>query len=92
MSEKIWQVILIILMLLKEVLVEKLMKERKKDIYNVVSPPSSTRECFCTAGSQVCYQPPSRQKKEAEQRCCDMRGACATCSMYLCEVYVGIYS
>lgn len=31
----------------REVLVEKLMKERKKKaIYNVLSPPSSTRECL----------------------------------------------
>lgn len=26
-------------------------------------------------------------RKEAGQRWCNMRGACAMCSMYLCEVY-----
>lgn len=67
------------------------MKERKKGIYNILSPPSSTRECFCRAGSQLCCQPLSRQRKEAEQRWWGMRGACAMCCMYLCVVYVATY-
>lgn len=67
------------------------MKERKKGIYNILSPPSSTRECFCRAGSQLCCQPLSRQRKKAEQRWWGMRGACAMCCMYLCVVYVATY-
>lgn len=67
------------------------MKERKKDIYNILSPPSNTRECFCTAGSQLSCQPPSRWRKEAEQRWWGMRGVCAMCCVYLCEMYVDTY-
>lgn len=75
----------------REVLVEKLMKERKKGLFLMLSALPLAPGVFCTAGSQVCCQPPSRQRKEAEQRWNGMRGVCDMCSMYLCEVYVATY-
>lgn len=75
----------------REVLVEKLMKERKKGLFLMFSAlplaPGSVLYSRITSVLPTTI----KARKEAEQRWSGMRGVCATCSMYLCEVCEATY-